>query len=77
MGQLLVGGKQDIRQKFFKFKEIAKKCDLSFKKEWQDKDIIKHKTIETQLEIMVMIQAWKNHLKERESNKDKIDYMWK
>ena len=43
----------------------------------KDKDIIKHKTIETQLEIMVMIQAWKNHLKERESNKDKIDYMWK
>lgn len=31
MGEILVGGKKILDKKFDKFKEIAKKCDLSFK----------------------------------------------
>ena len=48
------------------------------KRERHDKDFIKNiiKTIDTQPE-MYGIGLKKNHLKERESNKDKNDSMWK
>lgn len=59
-------------------KKLQRNVTSLFKREWHNKDFIKNiiKTIDTQPE-MYGIGLKKNHLKERESNKDKNDSMWK